>query len=110
MHGESSAKFIRVGEDVIPKGIEMAENKKPELREKWLFVSSIPLLYNKDSVRKQMEMEIVFMDKERPMMIKDVETTETLMRAMQELKIQPLLMLSPEQLKHDIEAKGAYVV
>jgi len=90
--------------------MKMTENTKPELREKWLFVSNIPLLFNKENVVKQMEMEVIFMDKEKPMVVKDVETVETLMKAMKELKIQQVPIMTADQLKHDREAVRGYVV
>ncbi len=90
--------------------MKMTENTKPELREKWLFVSNIPLLFNKENVVKQMEMEVIFMDKEKPMVVKDVETVETLMKAMKELKIEQLPIMTPEKVKHDREAVRGYLV
>ncbi len=84
------------------------KQQRPQLREKWLFVADVPLLFPTESVTKQMTIEIMFAQRDKPMVVRGVETAETVLHAMKEAGAQ--VLMTPEQVKHDREAVRGYLV
>jgi hypothetical protein len=78
---------------------------KSQLHEKWIFIGDIPLLFQTENVTKQMTVDIMFVNKDIPMVAKGVETVETMLNVLEDKMIR-----TPEQIKRDKETVRGYLV
>lgn len=83
----------------------MTEDERPQLREKWLFIGNVPLLYQTENMTKQMTVEIMFTEKNKPMVVRGIEGAETILDA-----LKGKVIMTPEQIKRDREAIRGYLV
>lgn len=54
-----------------------------QIKEQWFFIGNIPLLMPKPNVIRRMQVELMFVDKQKPFEVRGVEGAEALLEAVQ---------------------------